>query len=92
MWSVDMLVIIANTSIGTFPLLPINRLNHTESAIFSYLSCSVAFKVPFSSISINHSSLVCVVWQLEKVSLYIESVLLSVRALTRLANQGEVLS
>jgi hypothetical protein len=27
-----------------------NRLNQTEPAIFSYLSCSVAFKVPFSSI------------------------------------------
>jgi hypothetical protein len=33
-----------------FALLPINRLNQNKPAIFSYLWCLVAFKVPFSSI------------------------------------------
>jgi hypothetical protein len=34
-----------------FYYCPMNRLNQTESAVFSYVLCSVAFKVPFSSFS-----------------------------------------
>jgi hypothetical protein len=37
-----------------FPLLSMNGLNQTETAIFSYFSCSVAFEVLFLTTNNSH--------------------------------------